>query len=271
MAQFTNQAQLTYNNVTTNSNIAVGEILEVLSVTKTAVRDTYGQQDNVTYIISIVNSGNTPFTGVTVTDDLGAYQFNQQAVVPLDYIDGTVRYYVNGVLQATPTVEAGPPLRIENLTIPADGNAIIVYEASVNEFAPLDTTGTIDNTVTVSGSGITAVTADETISAEQTPVLSITKSISPVPVAENGVVTYTFLIQNTGNTAITTEDAVSVTDTFDPVLRNLTVTFNGEPWSETTNYTYSDLTGVFTTAANQIEVPAAAYVQDLRRNIGRVV
>ena len=35
MAQFTNQAQLSYNNATINSNVAVGEVLEVLSANKT--------------------------------------------------------------------------------------------------------------------------------------------------------------------------------------------------------------------------------------------
>ena len=48
MARFTNQAQLQYGNVIANSNIAVGEILEVLSATKTAVRNTYGQSDSIT-------------------------------------------------------------------------------------------------------------------------------------------------------------------------------------------------------------------------------
>ena len=73
MARFTNQAQLRYGNAVTNSNVAVGEILEVLSATKTAVKTTYGQNDTVTYIISIVNSGATAFNGLTLTDDLGAY------------------------------------------------------------------------------------------------------------------------------------------------------------------------------------------------------
>ena len=50
MARFTNQAQLRYGNEITNSNIAVGEITEVLSATKTAVRDTYGQNENETYV-----------------------------------------------------------------------------------------------------------------------------------------------------------------------------------------------------------------------------
>ena len=37
MAVFTNQATLTYNGNVINSNITTGEILEVLSATKTAV------------------------------------------------------------------------------------------------------------------------------------------------------------------------------------------------------------------------------------------
>mgnify|MGYP002516954744 CR=1 FL=1 len=41
MATFYNQATLTVGGTVTNSNIASGELVEVLSVTKTAVRDTY--------------------------------------------------------------------------------------------------------------------------------------------------------------------------------------------------------------------------------------
>ena len=43
MARFTNQAQLRYGNNVANSNIAVGEILEVLSATKTAVNNLCGE------------------------------------------------------------------------------------------------------------------------------------------------------------------------------------------------------------------------------------
>ena len=69
MAAFYNQATLSYNGNTTTSNITTGEILEVLSATKTALRDTYNANERVTYIISILNSGNTAFTGLTVTDN----------------------------------------------------------------------------------------------------------------------------------------------------------------------------------------------------------
>ncbi len=262
MAQFTNQAQLTYNNSVTNSNVAVGELLEVLSATKTAVRNVYGQGDSVTYIVSIVNSGTVPFTGVTVTDNLGEYPFNGDTRVPLTYVADTVRYYNNGVLQAAPTVAAGPPLTISNLTVPAGGNATVIYEAETNQFAPLGTDGSIVNQVTVSGAGVTAITATETVTALQEPQLTITKSVSPVPVTENGVLTYTFLIQNTGNTPADAGDLAAVTDTFDPLLSGLSVSFNGASWTEGTNYNYNAITGLFSTVAGQITVPAASYTQD---------
>ena len=174
MARFTNQAQLRYGNAVTNSNIAVGEILEVLSATKTAVRNTYGQSDTVTYIVSIVNSGTTPITGISVTDNLGEYTFGTTTLVPLTYIDGTVKYYVNGVLQPSAVVTAGPPLVVSGITVPAGGSVTVAYEAAVNEFAPLDTTSVINNTAIVAGTGITPITAEEEITVESTPVLTIT-------------------------------------------------------------------------------------------------
>lgn len=262
MAQFTNQAQLRYGNSVTNSNIAVGEILEVLSVTKTAVRSTYNQNDAITYLISIVNSGTTPVTALTLSDDLGAYTFGAGTLTPLTYLADTAKYYVNGILQTAPAVTAGPPLTISGLNVPAGGNLLIVYDAAMNQFAPLSADSTIENTVTVNGTGITAITAQETITAAATPLLTITKSISPVPVTENGTLTYTFLIQNDGNTAAAAADSLVVTDTFNPILSNLSVTFNNTALTLNDDYTYNETTGEFATVAGRITVPATSYMQD---------
>ena len=59
MAIFSNQATLTYNGNTTNSNIAYGEILDVLSATKTAVEGSYAPGELVTYVVTLRNTGNT--------------------------------------------------------------------------------------------------------------------------------------------------------------------------------------------------------------------
>ena len=119
MAQFTNQAQIRYGNAVANSNIAVGEILEVLSASKTAVRTTYGQNDSVTYIVSIVNAGTVPVTGLTLSDNLGAYTFGTGSLTPLTYVEGTVKYYVNGTLQTAPAVTTAPVFTITGITVPA--------------------------------------------------------------------------------------------------------------------------------------------------------
>ena len=116
--------------------------------------------------------------------------------------------------------------------------------------------------VTVSGTCITGITATETISAVAEPILSITKSVSPVPVTECGRLTYTFVIQNTGNVPADPTTEVIVTDTFDPILRDLTVTFNGTAWTDPTNYTYDETTGAFATVLGEVTVLAATYTQD---------
>lgn len=263
MAQFTNQAQLSYNNSVVNSNIAVGEILEVLSATKTAVMDDYTRGDDVTYVISVINSGSSAITGVSITDNLGAYTFNEQTLYPLSYVEGSVRLYINGVLQTAPAAVAGPPLVFSGINIPANSNLILIYEADANQFAPLGVGDSIVNTATVNGTGLPApVTVSETVTPEQEPELTITKSIEPIPVTENGTVTYRFIIQNYGNTAAVATDNVTVTDTFDPVLSGLTATLDGAVLTEGTDYNYDETTGLFTTVPSQITVPAATYSQD---------
>ena len=262
MPTFFNQATLTFNDTVINSNITTGELLEVLSITKTAVTDTYGQNDVVTYVVSIVNTGTTPYTGLTLSDDLGAYTLGTLNLVPLTLIPDSVRYYTGGVLQPTPTVTPGPPMTVSPFTVPAGSNAILVYSAMVNQYAPLVTGGTILNTVTVSGGGITPLTDTETITAENAPDLTISKSICPSVVTENGQITYTFVIQNSGNTEVVATDNAIVSDIFNPILSGLTVTYNGTAWVAGTNYTYDEATGTFTTLPGMITVPAATFTQD---------
>lgn len=262
MATFFNQATLTYNNNIVNSNITTGEIQEVLTVTKTAVLNTYTQGDEVTYVINIRNTGPIAYNGLTLTDNLGAYSFSTLTPVPLTYQENSATLFVNGIPQEAPTVTAGPPLTITGITVPAGGVATILYAARLNPFAPLDVGSTITNTVTVSGGGITPISAQETITAAEEAALTITKSLNPTVVIENGQITYTFVIQNTGNTAVVATDNAVITDIFDPVLSNISVSFNGISWTEPANYTYDSATGRFVTNAGQITVPAATYTQD---------
>ena len=80
MAIFSNQATLTYNGNSTNSNIAYGEILDVLTADKTAVEGTYTSGELVTYAVSLRNTGSGTLSGLTLTDDLGGYDFGGNTV-----------------------------------------------------------------------------------------------------------------------------------------------------------------------------------------------
>ncbi len=263
MAAFYNQATLSYSGGSTASNITVGELVNALGVSKTAVVPQYGAGDRVTYVINLVNSGAAALTGLTLADNLGTYAFGTGSLIPLDYVDGSVKYFVNGVLQTAPAVTVGNGITISGISVPAGGNSTIVYETTVNSFAPPGADGSITNTVTVTGDGLTGpVTAEETINAASAARLTITKSLSPTTVSENGRLTYTFTIQNSGAEPVDAADAAVLRDSFDPKLSDLTVTFNGTAWSAPTNYSYDAATGAFATVAGQITVPAAAYTQD---------
>ncbi len=263
MATFTNQATLSYNNSVTSSNIVTGELLEVLSATKTAVTDTYTANEVVTYVINIVNAGPVAFSELSVSDDLGAYAFGSASLVPLTYLEGSLRYFCNGILQPSPAVTPGPPLIVRGLYLPAGGNASLVYSARLNLFAPLGRGDAITNTATVTGLRVSApVVASETIRAASEAYLTISKAISPSTLTEREPVTYTFVIQNHGNTEAGVETRATVTDRFDPVLGNLSVSLNGVSLSAGLQYTYDGDSGLFTTAPGEITVPAARYTQD---------
>lgn len=263
MAIFTNQATLTYRNGVISSNIVTGEILETLKVVKDSLLPTYEAGGNAVFVVNITNSGGEALNNLTFTDDLGAYPFGGGSVTPLSYVPGSLSYYVDGVLQAALTVTNTDPLTVSPISLPAGSVGTLVYEATVNQFAPLAEGGSITNTATFSGGGLADPVSDTaTIIVANAPRLDITKAISPASVGPNGQITYTLTIFNYGNTATVGTDDVTVSDTFDPVLTLVSVNYNGTPLVAGTDYTYNAVTGEFATVADVVSVPAATYTQD---------
>lgn len=263
MATFQNQATLTYGGNVTTSNVVTGELQQSVSVAKYAVGETYTQGEVLTYVISLVNTGTSPLTDLTVTDNLGAYTADGVTRVPLDYVAGSLIYYVGGARQAAPVITDTSPLTVTGITVPAGSDAFLVYQARVNEFASPATGATVTNTATVSGASVPApITAQETVTAAGEAFLTIDKTLNPTTVSEGDRLTYTFVIRNFGNTPVVATDDAVVTDTFDPILTDLTVTFNGAVWTEGTEYTYDETTGIFATVPTNILVPAATFAQN---------
>ena len=262
MATFSNRATLTYNGLSVASNLVTGQITEVLSVTKSALLPTYGY-DPITYIVTLVNSGTQDFTGVVVTDDLGAYEFGGATVYPLSYVDNSLSAFENGTPIASPAVSTDAGLAISGVTVPAGGSVVLVYAATATEYAPRAAGEGITNTATATGGGLVAPSsAEATVLAAEEAELTIVKSVSPDVVPENGTLSYTFEIANSGTAPADAEAKVVVSDLFDPILTNLTVTLDGVPLALTTGYTYDEATGQFTTVAGAITVPAATVSQD---------
>ena len=239
---FTNQATLFYNGNVINSNITTGQIVDTVAMEKIALTDTYRQNGKITYVVTIANTGTSDLTDLILSDNLGEYTIGEESYTPLTYVDGSILYFVNGVIQSAPVVTA--PLSITGFSVPANGNVTIMYETVANGYAPVGPDASITNTVSLSSEQKAYIaTATETVELVQDAELSIMKSLSPENVEENGTLTYTFRIENRGTKPIELSDDVTVRDIFTPVLNNMSVTFNQAEWIEGINYTYDELTG----------------------------
>ena len=86
--------------------------------------------------------------------------------------------------------------------------------------------------------------------------------MTPRTVTDNSVITYTLTVRNYGNTPAVATDNIVITDNFDPVLSNITVSLDGTALQEGTGYTYNDATGEFATIAGVVTVPAATFSQN---------
>ncbi len=263
MAQFSNQAQLSYSGNVISSNVTYGELLDSLTADKNAVTGSYSIGEDLTYVVSLVSTGTTANTALTVSDDLGAYIAGGTTVYPLEYVAGSLLYYQNGTLMPPPAVASTTPLVITGVSVPAGGSTILIYKARVTEFADPTQGGTITNTAVIDGRCVTTpIRVTSTVTSATSPSLTITKSLEPTVVRGCGeTLTYTFLIRNYGGADADICDNIVLTDTFLPVLHGMSVTLNGSVFPAT-SYAYSETTGVFTTVGGRITVPAGNFTRD---------
>ena len=261
MAVITNQANLTYTYGTTtttvSSNLAETEWNAGIAAEKNVLENAYREGSTLTYMISLKNDGAAPIENLVIVDNLGAFTPAGAAapVVPLTFT-GNATLYVNGTFSEalTPTpVENGIQFTIPS--VPAGADALLIYQAGVNGFAPLEAGSEITNTASIEGTEPLTVSA--TVPAADYADVSIEKEMSPNPVSEGGAMTVTFTIENRGNTEATN---LVLTDDFPIALSDLAVTVNGAP---VTDFSFED--NLFTLPAEgsgtTLSVPKATFTQ----------
>jgi uncharacterized repeat protein (TIGR01451 family) len=271
MATIENFATVSYTSggvsETKVSNLAEIGLESAISFTKTTLGETYGEDEVVTYILSMTNTSTAPITNVSVTDDLGTFVFGTLELTPLTYAPPALLLIDGQDVSTQLTVDTSTAglLVFSFPTLPAGATANIVYRAAVNEYAPLDVDASITNTATLtSDSDCADGTASATINALSAANVSVFKQMSPNPVICGDTVTYTIRIYNYGNIAA---ENVVLTDTFNPAPTNITVSRDGVLLIGTD---YSYVNGTLTvpaTATSPVIVPAATFVRDATTGI----
>lgn len=269
----TNQATLNYrygtSTATATSNITTAVLNGPLSISKTSLSQSYRVGQNVTYLITVTNNGTAGAEDITIIDDLGTFLSDGNNVTPLTYL-GPSQLFINGAFES----EITPTLGANNIafmipSIPAGGNAQIIYLVRVNSYASSEAGSEITNTATADfdcGCPCNEPVSDSyTITAEEFADVRIVKTICPNPVVCGSTVTFTFNLYNYGNIPATD---VVLTDTFDPALSDIEV-FVDDVLIPSEDYNYINGTLRLPALGSDFEItiPAATFERDDVGNI----
>ena len=246
--------------VTTVSNIAQIDLASSVTFNKRTVGNAYSEGDLVTYIMTVSNTSSNPLNTVSITDNLGTFTYQKGELTPLTYVGPAILLVDGQDASANLTTDSSVPSQLV-FTIPAlaaGATANIIYTARVNEFAPLELDSTIVNDATLTtDSDCADGNATATVTVAPAADVSIFKQMSPNPVVCGDTVTYTIRLYNYGNIAA---ENVQLTDVFDPIPANITVSRNGV-LLDGTAYIYEN--GTLTVPATASEtIPAATFTRD---------
>ncbi len=227
-----NSATLTYNSGTDTgtaaSNVVSTNLLDSYSITaeKYTANNDWRPGENITYLVTITNTGTQPLYAVEVIDDLGG------TPTLTNYLTGSA-LIVNdsSVTEVTPTDVN--PLTIPVVAVLQPGESVtVVYVTRVNGTIG-DNVDSITNTATVQARQDSATgeifTADPapsvTIPRADFAEVSIVKAVDKTTVISGDTLTYTFTIENTGNIPATN---VVITDVLPEGFTITSIVFQSE-------------------------------------------
>ena len=215
-------------------------LIPALTITKTASASTTTPGSAVSYTITIDNTGQTPYTGLTVTDDLTG-------------VLGDATYTADATPSAGAVTYTAPSLTWSgDLAVAA--TVTITYSVTVSNPDTGDKHLINDVVSTAAGSNCPDASTNPACSTDVhdlIPALAITKTASTASAAPGATVTYTITATDTGQTPYT---GATVTDDLTGVLDD--ATYNGDAHttggtSVSVTFTTPDLTwtGDLTTGA----------------------
>jgi uncharacterized repeat protein (TIGR01451 family) len=203
-------------------------LIPALTITKTADTSTTTPGSAVGYTITIANTGDTPYTGLTVTDPLdgvlndAAYDDDAAATAgEVSFATPTLTWTGDLAVGATATVSYS--VTISN---PDTGDRILVNTVIADAAGSDCASGSTDSRCTV--------TVNDLI-----PALAITKAASLTEAAPGDSVGYTITVADTGETPYT---GATVTDSLDEVLDEADYNGDASASSGTVSFTSPDLT-----------------------------
>lgn len=248
-----------------SSNVAVTTLQDLLTVSKTSLGDSYSQNSEITFIISINNNNNSVIKNIKIEDDMGTYCLGQDicdaSFTPLTYIGPSI-LYIGGVFSANiePKISSGKIL-FEISNIPARSNALIIYKTVANNFAQLVSGSKIISTVSISSDEISkTITDSSTLNIKDEADIRIIKNMNPNPILTGEKITYNFSLYNYGNTEATN---VTLNDTFSPAPNTVNVYLNSQELT-TSDFSYANSTLTIPSYNSNISIsiPAANFIQD---------
>ena len=216
--------------------VTVAVLTPALVITKTANVATSTPGGIVDYTITVTDSGQTPYTGATVTDNLTGVvddaAYNNDAAATA----GTVTY-------ASPTLTW-----TGNLAVGA--TATITYSATVDNPDTGDTTLSNTVTSTAAGSNCAPGSTDPrctvTVDLVATQTLTFTNTANVASTAPGGIVDYTITVANSGLTPYT---GATFTDPLTSVLANAAYNNDASATAGTVSYASPNLTWTGTVPA----------------------
>ncbi|BAL80367.1 DUF7619 domain-containing protein [Caldisericum exile] len=164
------------------------ESAPILLIDKVDLHDPVNAGDNITYRITISNTGNMNAHNVIITDTVP----NNTTFVSASFITGS------GTITAPNPGSTGTVTYTLSNTL--DIGTSVVVELVVKTNTPLPNGTQIQNTASVKSSEIqTPITDSEITTIGSSPVLQIAKVGSPNPVSAGQNITYTITVKNVGN------------------------------------------------------------------------